>query len=285
MEATLELVDLKNKYKLLRSQGMYYNDVAKKYQEQRDFLNQKITRLIKESKKEKRKRNELNKKVSEIKEEREKVRKQIDKLIQEFQEIDSQVKKTHGKNSIIKLKKQIHQTEWILQTKKLTSSEEKALIDRIDELESKLTQYKSVNKIFQQRRKLNEEIDLIKVKLKMLSEQIQKYSQESQVYHNKMVEILKQIDNETKIQADEAHQKYLEAKNKADIYYSKSQILIPRINEIINELGEIQDMKNIKMEKVKEVVETRVDNALKKFKSGKRLTLEEFTLLVNRGVL
>ena len=100
-----------------------------------------------------------------------------------------------------------------------------------------------------------------------------------------MHELLNQVDNEIKIKADEAHQKYIEAKQKAEEMFSKSQTLLPRINEIMSELGEFHDMKNVKIDKVKEVVENRVDQAVKKFKSGKRLTLEEFTLLVKRGML
>ncbi|MHA1650040.1 MAG: coiled-coil protein [Candidatus Helarchaeota archaeon] len=285
MEATLELVDLKNKYKLLRSQSMYYNDEARKYQEQRNILNRKVSQLLKEAKKEKQKRNELNQKVSQIKKEREKLRKDLDAKIQEFKTIDAQIKNIPKKNLISRLRKQIRQAEWTLQTKNLTPSEEKALIDRIDALESKLSQYKGINKIFQQRRELNAEIESLKAKMKILSDQIHKYSQESQVHHTRMVEILNSIDNEIKVKADEAHQKFLEAKSKADEFYSKSQTLVPRINEIMDELGEIQDVKNVKLEKVKEVVENRLDEAMKKFKAGKRLTLEEFTLLVKRGLI
>ncbi len=264
---------------------MYYNDEARKYQEQRNILNRKVSQLLKEAKKEKQKRNELNQKVSQIKKEREKLRKDLDAKIQEFKTIDAQIKNIPKKNLISRLRKQIRQAEWTLQTKNLTPSEEKALIDRIDALESKLSQYKGINKIFQQRRELNAEIESLKAKMKILSDQIHKYSQESQVHHTRMVEILNSIDNEIKVKADEAHQKFLEAKSKADEFYSKSQTLVPRINEIMDELGEIQDVKNVKLEKVKEVVENRLDEAMKKFKAGKRLTLEEFTLLVKRGLI
>ncbi len=285
MEATLELVDLKNKFKLLRSQSMHYNDEARKYQEKRNYLNRRVTQLLKDSKKEKKLRNELNKKVSEIKKERDKIRKELDKLIKDFQEVDNEARNFKGKNIVNKLKKQIHQAEWALQTKKLTPAEETTLIEQIDELEAKVSQYKDANKVFQNRRQINSDIENLKTKLKELSDQIQTYSQESQIHHNRMQEILNEIDNELKIQADEAHQKFIEARTKADEFYSKSQILVPRINEIMDELGEFQDVKNLKVEKVKEVVESRVDEAVKKFKAGKRLTLEEFTLLVKRGLM
>ncbi len=287
MEATLELVDLKNKYKLLRSQSMFYNDAAKKYQESRNTLNRKVTQMLKEANEEKRRRNELNEKVSKIKIERDTLRKELDALIHDFQEVDSELKTKdeRGKNSATNLKKQIHQAEWTLQTKKLDPRAEKELTDLIDALEAKLSQTKDFSKGYGQRRQINTDIESKKAQLKILSDQIHQFSQESQVHHNHMQEILKQIDNEIKIKADEAHQKYLEAKAKADELFSISQTLVPRINEIMDELGEFQDMKNVKMEKVKEVVEQRVDEAEKKFKSGKRLTLEEFTLLVKKGLL
>lgn len=285
MEATLELVDLKNKFKLLRSRAYFYNEEARKFVDMRNSLNRKLSRLLKESKTEKRKRNELNQRVLETKKERDAIRQQLDALFQNLDGSSPQVKQFRGKNSAGQIKKQIHQTEWILQTKKLTTTEEKELMDRIDELEAKLSKLKGANKVFNDRRKVKTDIELTKAQLKILSDQVYKYSQESQIHHNRMVEILNLIDNEVRAQADDAHQKFLEAKNKADELYSKSEILLPRINEITKELGEFQSMRNVKMDKVKEVVENRVDKAVQKFKSGKRLTLEEFTLLVKRGML
>ncbi len=285
MEATLELVDLKNKYKLLRSQSMFYNDEARKFQDERNYLNRKVSQLLKESKKEKKLRNELNQKVAKLKKEREHLRKKLDKLINEFKEVDTQTKDVPGKKLVGKLRKQVHQAEWILQTKKLSVSEEKELVNRIESMENELSKYKDTNKIFQQRRQLNGDIESLKSKIKVLSDQIYKSSQESQVHHNRMIEVLNQIDNEIRLKADEAHQKFLDAKSKAEDLYTKSQTLIPRINEIMDELGEIQDVRNVKVEKVKEVVENRIEEAMKKFKAGKRLTLEEFTLLVQRGLI
>ncbi|NVM28755.1 MAG: hypothetical protein HWN65_07925 [Candidatus Helarchaeota archaeon] len=285
MEATLELVDLKNKFKLLRSRAYFYNDEARKFQDLRNVLNRKISNLLKESKTEKRKRNDLNQKVLELKKERDAVRKQLDALFQELNGTSPNVKQFRGKNSASQIKRQIHQAEWTLQTKNLSASEEKTLMDRIDELEAKLTKLKSANKVLNNRKKLKTDIELIKAQLKILSDQVYKYSQESQIHHNRMVEALNLIDNEVRTKADDAHQKFLEAKEKADELFSKSEILLPRINEITEELGEFQDMKNVKMEKVKEVVENRVDKAVQKFKAGQRLTLEEFTLLVQRGML
>lgn len=285
MEATLELVDLKNKFKLLRSRAYFYNDEARKFQDLRNVLNRKISNLLKESKTEKRKRNDLNQKVLELKKERDAVRKQLDALFQELNGTSPNVKQFRGKNSASQIKRQIHQAEWTLQTKNLSASEEKTLMDRIDELEAKLTKLKSANKVLNNRKKLKTDIELVKAQLKILSDQVYKYSQESQIHHNRMVEALNLIDNEVRTKADDAHQKFLEAKEKADELFSKSEILLPRINEITEELGEFQDMKNVKMEKVKEVVENRVDKAVQKFKAGQRLTLEEFTLLVQRGML
>jgi len=264
---------------------MFYNDEARKYLDKRNFLNHKVTQLLKESKKEKIQRNELNQKVASFKKERDQLRKKLDTLINKFKDINSQTKDVPGKKLITRLRKQVHQAEWILQTKHLTISEEKELVSRIDAMEHELSKYKDTNKIFQQRQQLNTEIELVKTQIKNLSDQIYKISQESQVHHNRMLEILNQIDTELRIKADEAHQKFLEAKSKADDLYTKSQTLVPRINEIMDELGEIQDVRNVKVEKVKEVVENRIDEAMQKFKAGKRLTLEEFTLLVQRGLI
>ena len=285
MEATIELVDLKNKFKLLRSQSNFYTDEAKRFLRLRNSLNQQIVELLNESKAAKKNRNDLNQKVSELKQERDALRKQLDELFKQFEELDSQIKNTEDHQSIIKMRKEIHHNEWTLQTKKITSAEENALVERIEQLEAKLSQMNDISKILTERKKVQNDIQSIKTKLKVSSDQIRKYSQESQVHHNKMVESLNAIDNEIKSKADEAHQKYIEAKGKADEYYMKSQTLVPRINEIMNELGEFQNMKNVSMEKVTEVVQNRVEKAVEKFKSGKRLTLEEFTLLVKRGMV
>ncbi|HUY00995.1 MAG TPA: hypothetical protein VMV49_15640, partial [Candidatus Deferrimicrobium sp.] len=90
MEATIELVDLKNKFKLIRSRAIIYNDQAKKYIEERNSLNRKITEMIHDSKSEKRKRDELNKKVLELKKDRDSIRTQLNGLLREFQENENQ---------------------------------------------------------------------------------------------------------------------------------------------------------------------------------------------------
>ena len=285
MEATIELVDLKNKFKLIRSRAIIYNDQAKKYIEERNSLNRKITEMIHDSKSEKRKRDELNKKVLELKKDRDSIRTQLNGLLREFQENENQSSKKSGRNISNQLKKQIIDVEWALQTKKLSPAEEETIKNRIDELEAKLSQFKSETKNFQEQKRMESEIEEIKAKEKVISKLIFKFSQESQVHHNRMHELLELVDNEIRVKADEAHKKFIEAKQKADELYLKSETLIPRINEIMHELGEFQNMKNVKIDKVQEVMENRVDNAVKKFKSGKRLTLEEFTLLVKRGML
>jgi len=285
LEATIELVDLKNKFKLLRSQSNFYTDEARRFLRLRNSLNQQIVELLNDSKVAKKNRNDLNQKVSELKQERESLRTRLDELFKKFEELDLQVKSTENHQSIIKVRQEIHRNEWTLQTQKISPAEENALVERIEQLEAKLSKMKDISKILAERRKVQTDIQSVKAKLKRSSDQIRKYSQESQIHHNKMVESLNAIDNEIKNKADEAHQKYLEAKSKADEYYMKSQTLVPRINEIMDELGEFQDMKNVSMEKVTEVVQNRVDKAVEKFKSGKRLTLEEFTLLVKRGMV
>ena len=285
MEATIELVDLKNKFKLLRSQSTFYNDEAKRLLRLRNSLNQQISDLLNESKDAKKNRNDLNQKVSELKKERDILRQQLDELFKQFEELDSQVKNTENHQSIINMKKAIHREEWTLQTQKITPAEENAIVERISQIEAKLSQMKDISKTLTQRKKVQTDIHSLKTKLKIMSDQIHKLSQESQVHHNRMVDSLALIDNEIKAKADEAHQQYLEARSKADDYYTKSQTLIPRINEIMTELGEFHDMKNVQIEKVSEVVQNRVEKAVEKFKSGKRLTLEEFTMLVKRGMV
>lgn len=285
MEATIELVDLKNKFKLLRSQSNFYMDEAKRFLRLRNSLNQQVVDLLNESKVSKKNRNDLNQKVSDLKQERDSYRNQLDDLFKQFEELDSQIKNTENHQSIIKMKKEIHQHEWTLQTQKITPAEENALVERIEQIEAQLSKMNDISTILAERKRVQTDIHSIKAKLKTASDQIRKYSQESQIHHNKMVEALNAIDNEIKSKADEAHQKYIEARSKADEYYMKSQTLVPRINEIMNELGEFQDMKNVSMDKVTEVVQNRVEKAVEKFKSGKRLTLEEFTLLVKRGMV
>jgi uncharacterized coiled-coil DUF342 family protein len=285
LEATIELVDLKNKFKLLKSQSTFYNDEAKRLLRLRNSLNQQISDLLNESKDAKKNRNDLNQKVSELKKERDAMRQQLDEFFKQFEELDSQVRNTENHQSIINMKKQIHQEEWTLQTQKITPAEENAIVERISQIEAKLSQMNDISKVLTERKKVQTDIHSLKIKLKIASDQIHKYSQESQVHHNRMVDSLALIDNEIKAKADDAHQKYLEARSKADDYYTKSQTLIPRINEIMNELGEFHDMKNIQIEKVTEVVQNRVEKAVEKFKAGKRLTLEEFTMLVKRGMV
>ncbi|MBD3228775.1 MAG: hypothetical protein GF329_11370 [Candidatus Lokiarchaeota archaeon] len=282
-DITVELVELQRKANHFRKERDKYNRLVKEWANKRDKLNTKVGELLNKAQEEKKKRDKLNKKVKKLKKEKQEIKnayKKQQNIINEIKaEMDgvppNELKKT------MKIRNQIKDLEWKYQTNVINSEQEKSIVDKIYRLEEEI---KDKKHILQQLNSLETKINEIKEiqkELKSKQKEIIATADKSQVYHNNMVRIYDEIDHKVRPAADRAHQKFLEMKKIADQFHNDLIMIIPRIKNLRKKL--LYTRKDVN--KLSNVVESRVEKAMEKMKQGKRLTLDEFQLLVKSGLI
>jgi phosphoserine phosphatase len=97
--------------------------------------------------------------------------------------------------------------------------------------------------------------------------------------------MLETLDKARKLQveADDAHQKYLETKQQAQQIHQKCVELVEKIKTFERELKENADKKQA--ERQGELQKELEERALAKLKRGEKLMWEEFKILAEKGIL
>ena len=126
---------LQNKANLLRKERDRLNDEARKHAEERDQFNAQVRALVNEANEHKKRRDELNEGVKRSKEGRDEANKAADEA-QKAADIMRRERMPEGNpgESIAKLKKEARMLEMQHMTVVLTTSKEKALMERLKEI-------------------------------------------------------------------------------------------------------------------------------------------------------
>ena len=280
---TVELVELQRKAKSYKEERDKLNLIAKDLHRKRDLLNIKVGKLLNLAQQEKKSRDKFNKHVKLVKKEKDVIKVELKKYQMNVNKIKNNMDKIPQKelNRIMKIRKQIKRLEWKYQTNVIPANEEKMIVDQIENMEKELIDKKDLlNQLNEFEDKINQ-IKEIERRIKEKQKLIISLAEKSQIHHERMVNIYNEIDTEIRPEADKTHQKLLEIRKIADDNHNNLIITLPRIKYLRNKLIK----KRNDINKLSNVVETRIKKALEKMKDGKRLTLDEFQLLVKSGLL
>ncbi len=266
-----------------------HNKEAREWADKRDELNKQVKEILAEAKEHKAKRDELNEKVKELKEKRKEWNEKAKELATKFKEARSKYMPRKDLPNIGKLRKRLKELEFKQQTMVLTPEKERELVELIDSLYKKITEYE---KIIEDETKKNKELNELRVKLQEARANAEKYHQEieklvaeAQEHHNKMVELFEKID-ELRKQADEAHRLFLENKKIADEEHE----------EFIQAARDVRDFEKIlaglrqkriasKKKQEKTEIKKKAEEIYERFKRGEPLTTEDILILQKAGLL
>ena len=288
----------KNSFKELQLQ-------IEEFRQKRDDLNKKTKEYIKELQEidvkieeqlnlakddYKKKRDYWNSKVKKLKDKKIEYKNILDKFIEERKIILKESRKgkeTQKYVSIKQIDKKIENLERRIEIENLDILEENAMVDKIGEL----AHAKRVFLAEQQNSDyyiINRKIQIVKINLNKIYEQLNKWSNKSQDYHAKMLEVYQTVNKlrekkksleeeliENKKAADAYHEKFLrvmskrkkESKGKRPSYASKK----PRAPR------KEKTAKNQELEKLKQ---DKLAAALEKQKAGRKLNLFEARLIL-----
>jgi uncharacterized coiled-coil DUF342 family protein len=260
------------------------NRKAKELLEQRNQKNEEFKRLIAEVKTLKARRDELNRKVKELKgsrnvardaavAERERLEKLRNRSDQLSERIDGNPRRAV---------EEFNRLEWKMQTTTLTPKAEKELIKRLKELEAQVLVAKRAEALRDKILGTKATIGGRRLQAQSYHEQMTKVVEESEVIHKKLVEVAAAA-SAAKDEADNAHAAFVEALKGADNAhkeYVTNLVKIREIRQLIAQSGPIA-----KLRKGQEVREKLEKSGAEKLEQGKRLSLEEFKALMEKGAI
>ncbi|MFQ6064105.1 MAG: coiled-coil protein [Candidatus Bathyarchaeia archaeon] len=262
----------------LREEHEKLNSEAKEWGEKRDALHEQIKKLRTRAQELKQKRDELNTRVQGLKILREEANEGRKERQLQILKLKKEVRALRGKKfsqDMDSLQSEIEKLEWKIQTTSLTVKEEKVLIDQIRLLENRLLIYKKLQKLNNDLSNLKTEEKEFESKAESYHKEILDLAEQSQDLHKEMLEVLNEADGLQR-EADNAHQRFLEAKQKARSLYQ-------RIKPLREELHLIMEQNKTRHElEIRKGVEER---ALEKLKRGEKLTWEEFKVLAEKGIV
>lgn len=263
---------------------------ADEWADKRDELNKQTKEIFKQAKELKDKRDELNKTVQELKKEKEALREKYLALQNELKEIRKKVVFSNkDRPAISQLKKRLRDLENKQETKVLTKEKEAELVEEIHNLHLQIERMKKEEeemvKNSQEYMEKKAEFLGTKMKLDEIIRKIEEVANEAQKYHDQAMEIFEKAQ-EIRKAADDAHQNYLTAAQKAR---EEDNI----VHEIIKELKDFEKL--ITGLKVKQSTTKRqeketelkkvAEGIFEKFKKGEPLTTEDILILQKAGFM
>jgi uncharacterized coiled-coil DUF342 family protein len=274
----------------LRKKRDDLNQKTKTYINELQELDIEINSNLKIAKNDYRKKRDYwNNKVKALKDKKLEYKALLDNLFKEKNEIQKSSKKSEKIISVKQVERKIDNLERMIETENLDMTEENAIIDKIRELaeiKQNVLAEQENDEIFKFERK----IEIVKINLNKIYEQLNKWSDKSQENHAKMLDLFQQVDKlrEKKRAMEE---ELIENKKAADRYHE--QYLQVMNQNKRNSKGKRQyqankkpHRKNIQYQRKNEMIEKmkkdKLAEALEKQKAGKKLNLFEARLILEK---
>ena len=238
----------------------------------------------------KKKRDYWNTKVKKLKDKKNEYKEILDKFLEEKKKINQKSKKgrdTKDFISVRQIEKKIDNLERRIEIENLDILEENAMVDQIRDL----AQIK-IDFLAEQQNsdsfKIDRKIQIVKINLNKIYEQLNKWSTKSQDYHAKMLEIYQTV-NELREEKKALEENLIENKKAADAYHEKFlRVMNKRKKESKGRQSNYSSKKprtskrpsthrNYELEKLKQ---EKLAVALEKQKAGRKLNLYEARLIL-----
>ncbi|MEA3144347.1 MAG: hypothetical protein QOG31_1671 [Thermoplasmata archaeon] len=274
---------LQNRANLLRKERDRLNDEARKHAEERDGFNMQVRGLVNQANEHKKRRDELNEGVKRAKEARDEANKSADEA-QKGADTLRRERMPDGNpgESIAKLKKEARTLEMQHMTVVLTSSKEKALMERLKEIGKTIRAKEATLRSDPELKASLEKADDLKEKAEKSHAKVGELAEKAQAEHDAMIKLYKSSDKLRK-QADKLQEKFVVSKMEADKIH-KAYI------EVVNDIHSIEDSQANAMggrpsEAQMARGEAAAEAVFQKFKAGEKLSTEDLLTLQKAGLL
>jgi len=265
---------LRTKFRELKTQARDELDVLRRdrdqmreYKQIRDEHNKEVKALIESVKAEREERDRINKDINEAKERRRAIHAQLKSVYDEIRDLRGNLVGSPS-NDQRRMMRRVEELEWRQQTEQISRDEEVSIGEE-KEKQDRISEQRRLA------RKLKEEATEAHTKVLTLSEQ-------SQIHHQEVVRIRPQLE-EYKKSADTAHKNFVEWLKKVKEGETRLKEQRTQIDDIQTKLRKHSvDRHDVERDEQrvhqKAQERERVESAVEKLQSGKRLTFDEFIL-------
>ena len=247
-------------------------------------------KIVKES--HKKKRDYWNRKVKLLKEKKIEYKQLLDTLLEDKKKFQRKFQKTKQKDekqmlSLKQIERKIDYLERSIETEKLEITEENAIIDKIREyaeLKQKFLSEDRNDELYRIKRK----IEIVKINLNKIYEQLNKWSEKSQENHSKMLEVFQNVD-ELKEKKKKVEEELIENKKTADRYHEQYIKVMNQRKKTFKGKKPFKTNKvrtyhrSKKDDMIQKLKEDKLAKALEKQKSGQKLNLFEARLILEQS--
>ncbi|NVM28866.1 MAG: hypothetical protein HWN65_08480 [Candidatus Helarchaeota archaeon] len=298
-----------------------YSDEITKWRTLRDQLKEEIKVLRDKALEEKALRDKINEKVAKLKEDRSAASSQIATLKQKRNDAWEQVKtiraqlreiinlqreKRQQLEPIYPMMKRVEELDWTIMTKSMPFEQEEIMMDEIEKIISEISKRRQIF----QGNDVNFDFEAAKKQIDEFREAAQQYHelmiqtvddgdqihakilqlvQESEPHHQAMHESFAKID-EIQKEEEAAHEKFVENIKELELLRTGLDEIYKEIRGIEKKIAYLKHQAMIekaKEQKAREakILDQKIEEALAKYKAGKKLTMLEFSLLLKKGLI
>ncbi|RLI35328.1 hypothetical protein DRO53_01495 [Candidatus Bathyarchaeota archaeon] len=266
----------------LKEQRDKLNNEAREWLRKGESLVEESRRLKQETRSLRDEVRKLRDEAARLKSELSEVRGRLSEKCRLRDELRSRIKELRSKVSIPKEKaeKLFEELEWHIQTNPLPAEEERRLLEKIKNLESQLDIHGRIEELVEQLNRQRQDIQALKEQADRIKAELDKIYGELKEKIGRVEELSKRVEA-VEEEAKEAYRHFAEAKLSADRLHS-------RIVELLNKQRSLKDeLRKRRKGKEEEALERILRELEEAYRQGKKkkLTLEEFKLLMSRGLI
>ncbi len=294
-----------------------YRDEVIKYRTLRDQLQDQIKSIRDEALKEKDLRDNINLQVAKLKEDRSSASTQIADLKQKRNDAWDQVKQIRTSlkelisrqkdakkqlKSIYPMLKRLEELDWTIMTQSMPFEKEQNMMNEIDQIVSEIAKekgfinYDHVILDFDAAKKQIDELKEVAQQYHNLMIQtvedndkihakIQDLVKESEKHHQAMQELFAQIDP-LKKEEEAAHQSMVENLKEVQLLETGKEEIYKEIRVIEKQFAHFKTLEmQQKVAEQEKILDKKAQEALAKLESGKKLSMDEFGLLLKKGLI
>jgi uncharacterized coiled-coil DUF342 family protein len=274
-----EIARIDSELSALREQMNNAGADTKGQVEKRDKLNEKFKKLRQEIRELKTERDNLNEKVKTLKQQRDEARVKIRAHIEQIKvhnEKIAELKKTAPRENRRELQKEFDDIEWKIQTTTLDMQEEKRLMERVKQLETRLSVYKKIDQHIKAIAELRKALEPFEADADAAHKELTDIAERSQAIHAKMMAKIAE-SKEVKAEADSLHGAYVQAREQGRPLREEIKTLTEQKRKLQAAVRE-EDAKRKKS--VEQELKEKIGSQAKdKLARGEKVSWDEFRLL------
>ena len=260
------------------------NEKTREWADRRDELNAQVRKLIEEANAKREMRDKLNAEVKQVKASRDEWNQKFNELSEKVIDLKREKMPKSGQ-SIKKFKAELRALEKKHMTSVLNPSKERALVEEIGALSSKVKAMEKEMEQFTEVKVAEKEAREAKDNAESFHRQVSELAEKAQSEHDSMLKLYEEADTLRK-EADAAQEKFIETKLAADEEHRQHIEHIRQVHDFDKIISGIRDKaRRARKEKDEDSAKKEAEEIFDKFKSGEKLSTEDIMILQKSGYM